>query len=223
MIQLPSPDDQAREAERIAAAAARIRIIWSEAVAEEQAAVRARRYYAATAVAAASSSVLKAARCAAQGEYAADESATAALRTRLAARLIAESARSAGNDTDAAIAEAVAAQVYTVVEESNVADALDVTADMLAVIAPIFNRLQPVRHPNGTSRPPSRMVRALVGAGAALLPPVHRARYGEEWLSLFAELPTRRARIRHLWSVLAGAPRLSYALRRPLPQHRRRA
>ncbi|MFI0487492.1 hypothetical protein [Actinomadura sp. 9N215] len=60
-----------------------------------------------------------------------------------------------------------------------------------------------------------RVSRRLVGAAVVVLPAAERARFGEEWVSLLVELPTRRARARQLCSLLGGAPRQSWVLRRP--------
>ncbi|MES9542232.1 hypothetical protein [Actinomadura sp. NPDC000600] len=68
----------------------------------------------------------------------------------------------------------------------------------------------------GTARRPGVLTRRLLAAGCALLPAGTRGRYAEEWLSLLTELPTRRARAVHVLSILCGAPRQAWTLRRPL-------
>ncbi|WP_131741491.1 hypothetical protein [Actinomadura roseirufa] len=66
------------------------------------------------------------------------------------------------------------------------------------------------------ARPPGALTSRLLGAACALLPAKDRGRYAEEWLSLLTELPTRRARAAHLLSILCGAPRHAWTLRRHL-------
>ncbi|MEU6746242.1 hypothetical protein ABZ914_08475, partial [Spirillospora sp. NPDC046719] len=75
------------------------------------------------------------------------------------------------------------------------------------------------------TKTPTRRVgqtpRRLIGVALMVLPAAHRSRYREEWLGLLTELPTRRARARQVHSLLAGTPRQSWTLRRPLTCRRR--
>ncbi|GAA4231699.1 hypothetical protein GCM10022254_29640 [Actinomadura meridiana] len=66
-----------------------------------------------------------------------------------------------------------------------------------------------------------RVPRRLVAVAAATLPAGDRVRFGEEWTGMLAELPTRRERARQLCSLLRGAPRQCWVLRRPEPGQRR--
>lgn len=78
----------------------------------------------------------------------------------------------------------------------------------------------PVPRRSRWTRQPGRVTLRLVDLAAALLPATARARYREEWAGLMVELPTRRARARQAVSLLAGAPRQTYTLRRPLTGRR---
>ncbi|MFI0482629.1 hypothetical protein [Actinomadura sp. 9N215] len=68
----------------------------------------------------------------------------------------------------------------------------------------------------GVARPPGVLTRRVLAVACALLPVRDRGRYAEEWHSLLSELPTRRARARQVLSILRGAPRQAWTLRRPL-------
>jgi hypothetical protein len=107
---------------------------------------------------------------------------------------------------------ASAAEVAEVVRE--VADAaartLEFTAALFATLAPPTTV--------DTVRRPGRMTVRLVNLAASALPAAHRSRYVREWVSLLSELPTRRERVRHVVSILRGAPHQGWVLRRPLRQ-----
>lgn len=79
-----------------------------------------------------------------------------------------------------------------------------------------------VRAGAGVLRPPGALMRRLLVAAPVLLPAADRARYTEEWLSLLTELPTRRARGGNMLSIVRGAPRQAWTLRRPAPAPGRR-
>ncbi|MFI0450791.1 hypothetical protein [Actinomadura sp. 6N118] len=84
----------------------------------------------------------------------------------------------------------------------------------LDTAAAVFDQMEPAA--TVLVRRPGRVTVQLVELAVAALPAVHRARYAEEWLSLLAELPTHRARAGHVLSILSGAPRQAWTLRRPL-------
>lgn len=103
-----------------------------------------------------------------------------------------------------------------------VAKAANTAADALLETAAVFHRVVTqfswVVDEVSVKRPLGLMTLRLVELSTAILPIVHRYRYAEEWCSLLSELDTRRARARHLLSILASVPRLGWALRRPLKE-----
>ncbi|GAA0968608.1 hypothetical protein [Actinocorallia libanotica] len=103
-------------------------------------------------------------------------------------------------------------------EAALVANAAGAALNATAMVLREMARLSPPAQETTADRPrrPGRTAAGLTRLAAAVLPAGYRARYAEEWLGLLWELPTRRQRARHLLSVLAGAPRQAYVLRRPL-------
>ncbi|WP_165969310.1 hypothetical protein [Actinomadura sp. KC06] len=147
-----------------------------------------------------------AAEMASWAEAAADATVLAAERAAIAAGAAAKAAYAAADAAETA--EAI----------RNVADA---AVRALQVAALAFTALRSGFSPAhmevaSVAQPPGVLTRRLVAVGCALLPAGDRDRYGEEWLSLLTELPTRRARAREVLSILCGAPRQAWALRRPL-------
>ncbi|MCQ0007491.1 hypothetical protein [Actinomadura madurae] len=162
--------------------------------------------------------------------------AEAARSARMAADAVAraESAEAAGRATGEAEevtrrAEKVARwprKAVGVVSEAQVAAEVRVSAERAALALQktkqvLFSTMVVGDRPQaraaaGAARPPGVLTRRLLAAGCALLPTGDQARYREEWLSLLTELPTRRARAGQVLSILRGAPRQAWTLRRPI-------
>ncbi|TDD80477.1 hypothetical protein [Actinomadura rubrisoli] len=221
MTRPPTSDDGKRQLARMTASLYRIRAAATRTFKVVQPTTGHDREHAAIAMAAAVASARKAVACAAAGQYATHESMTAVMRAGMAAAWASRAAEQAGNLSDATAANAAKRASAAAVDKVGDADALGVVANTIETVAVVLTRLDE-QGSVGTSWRPGRISRSLLGAAVAVLPRTDRDRYGEEWLSLLSDLPTRRSRARHLMSVLLGAPHLSYALRRPLA-HRRRA
>ncbi|MCP9951769.1 hypothetical protein [Actinomadura madurae] len=165
---------------------------------------------------------------------AADAADVAASAVRLAARVAhwaadaahpAAAAAAVANEAEAAADEVLSAATSVRADgAADLADAVRAAADVavraLREAERVFTTLATgqarPRVVASTVRPPGVLTRRVLSVASALLPFGDRARYAEEWLSLLTELPTRRARAGHLFSILRGAPRQAWTLRRPL-------
>jgi hypothetical protein len=157
--------------------------------------------------------------------------ADAAVRVEdVAVRAAADAADAAASAADAAwaasAAEAAAGAANAAASAATWAvDAADAAEHALVATARVFTELvaasEESTRPTGmlqAVRPLGRVTIRLVTLSVAMLPASHRGRYAEEWSSLLFELGTRRSRARQVVSILAGAPRQSWALRHPLKE-----
>jgi hypothetical protein len=157
---------------------------------------------------------------------AAADAARAAMRAGpYAAGVTAEVTRAAGEADEAALAANRAAQaageagaVRTMTRAANAATrALLAAAGVLARMTALDESKGPKseRGKVPAARPLGRVTARLVGLAVVMLPAAHRVRYRAEWRSLLFELGTRRARARHVLSILCGVPAQRRALRPP--------
>ncbi|WP_067465230.1 hypothetical protein [Actinomadura macra] len=143
-----------------------------------------------------------------------------ALDAAFAAVRAADAARTAVRAATAARAVYVAADVSTMLQAEHAAvAALGECERVFTLMAPgPVAATWPGRRTD--ARRLGRGSERLVAVAVLTLPVTQRARFREEWVGLLTELPSRRARARQACSLLAGAPRQSWVLRRPMSHGR---